>query len=247
MKYLASIKGNSLMKALATSILYIVSLNLAAGMPKSAQRYDFQTSQSIRQSAKIFLEKTALTADNPAIEVVIGKLDPRLRLRQCHQALDTKLLNKEKLRGKTTLVVSCASPVAWKVFISAKVLQYAEVVVAKRNINRLAIIGPQDVEIKRVEITNLRKRPITSLDRILGSTAKRHIRRDSVIFEHLSCLICKGDRVQISAQSRFFNIDLEAVALADAAIGETTLVRNIRSKRIFNAVVTGKNQLKVKL
>jgi len=229
------------------TFLLLFSLNSVAGSTKSSVASRFQNNQAIRLSAKIFLEEITHAADNSAIEIIIGKLDPRLKLRNCQHELNTQLLNPEKVIGKTTLMVSCKAPVAWKVFVSAKILKYVDVVVATQNIKRHAIITAQDIAIKRVEISNLRKRPITDMSHALGTSAKRQIRRDSVVFEYLTCLICKGDNVQITAQNRYFDINVEAVALADASIGETTLVRNAKSKRVFNAVVTGKNQLKVKL
>ena len=247
MRFLKLFKITPIRASLVSSFLLLICINITSTSAEITVNQRFQSNQIILQSAKIFLEESTHASDNPAIEIKIGKLDPRLKLRRCQQNLDVRLLNSEKRIGKTTLIVSCPAPVAWKVFVSAKVLEYAEVVIAKRNINRGAIITKQDVGIKRIEVSSLRKRPITELSHVIGTSAKRLIRRDSVVFEYLSCLICKGDSVQITAQNRFFNINLEAVALADAAIGETTLVRNAKSKRVFNAVVTGKNQLKVQL
>ncbi|MDQ7048702.1 MAG: flagellar basal body P-ring formation chaperone FlgA [Enterobacterales bacterium] len=247
MRFLKLFRNSLIQKRLVCSLLLLGSYNIAAEPLENTIQQRFQNNQQILRSAKIFLEESTAAADNSAIEIIIGKLDPRLKLRRCDLGLDVRRLNSEKRIGKTTLIVSCPAPVAWKVFVSAKVLAYEDVVIAKRNINRRAIITAQDVAIKRVEVSHLRKRPITELSHVIGTSAKRRIRRDSVVFEYLSCLICKGDSVQITAQNRFFNINVEAIALADASIGETTLVRNAKSKRVFNAVVTGKNQLKVKL
>ena len=71
--------------------------------------------------------------------------------------------------------------------------------------------------------------------------------RSSIIFEDSICLVCRGDSVQITAKSDFLNINLEGIALADANIGEMTLVRNKQSKRSFSAKVIGKDRLEVKL
>ncbi len=82
---------------------------------------------------------------------------------------------------------------------------------------------------------------------VLNTSPKRNIRAGSVIFEDSICMVCRGDIVQVSAKNQFLAINLQGVALADATIGENTKVRNLQSKRSFNARVVGKNQLEVSL
>ena len=207
----------------------------------------FETSENIQQTAKIFLEELTVAADNPAIEVKVNNIDPRLKLRQCDIKLKAYLPPGSKHRGKTTVAVRCDVPVAWKVFVSASIHEFAEVIVANRSLSRKSVIAEQDIVKKRVNISSLRKQPIMTKSQVLGSTPKRYIRAGSIIFEDSICMVCRGDSVNISAKSEFFSLNLKGLALADAAIGETTLVRNTQSKRSFSAKVIGRNQLEVSL
>jgi len=207
----------------------------------------FESNEDIRQTAKIFLEETANAADNPAIEVSINKIDSRLRLRKCDSGMQPFLPVGAKHRGKTTVAIRCEAPIAWKIFVSANISEFAEVVVANRNLSKKTIISKQDIQIQRVNVSSLRNQPALSAADVLGSSPKRQIRSGSIIFIDGICMVCRGDNVKVSAQSKFFSIDLEGIALADAHIGEMTSVRNVQSKRTFNAKVVGKDRLEVSL
>ena len=208
---------------------------------------NFEPADNIRHTAKKHLEEMNNAADNTAIEISISNIDPRLKLRKCKNKLSAFTADDSNKRGRLTVAVTCDLPVTWKVLLSASVDEFADVIVAKNTINRKSIITRQDIEIKRIKISSLRKQPLFNKSEVLGSTSKRQQRAGSIIFDDSICLVCRGDSVQISAKSEFLNINLEGIALADASIGETTLVRNKQSKRSFSAKVIGKDHLEVKL
>ncbi len=207
----------------------------------------FETSQIITAKAKSFLEETSSPADRTGIEVTVNQLDPRLRLRKCSNALKAYFPSGSRRMGKVTVAVSCDSPVAWKVFVSAGIYEYTEVVVAQKTISRKSIITNADITLERVNISKLRGRPALDLNQVVGSSTKKQIRTGVVVFEHDICMVCKGASVQVVAKNEHFNINMEGTALADAAIGEVIQVRNKKSKRSFRAKVIGRNQLEVSL
>ena len=224
-----------------------ILVNILPIVVNAQQTSTFEPAENIRLAAKIFLEEMTNAADNPSISVNIGQLDPRLRLRQCDNKLQSFLPGSSKPTGRVTVGVSCTSPVLWKIFISATVDEYIQVIVAKTNIAKKSIITAQDIEFKRVNIAVLRKQPVTTKAQVLNTSPKRYISAGSVIFEGNICMVCRGDIVQVSAGNKYLAINLQGVALADATIGENTKVRNLQSKRSFNAKVIGKNQLEVTL
>lgn len=236
-----------LFKWLLVAIALLIFNHLLINSVSAAQLRAFETTENIKQAAKKFLEEISNAADNPSIEVTVNNLDPRLKLRRCDNKLKAYLPKSSKERGKVSVAVQCNSPVAWKLFVSASIDEYADVVVANHSLTRKSIIGNNDIVLKRIKVSSLRKKPLNSKLQVLGSSAKRHIRVGSIIFEDSICMVCRGDNVQISANNEFLNINLQGIALADATIGETTLVRNKQSKRSFSATVIGRNRLEVSL
>ncbi len=203
--------------------------------------------ESIQLAAKIFLEENTNAADNTAIEVDIHNLDPRLRLRKCIDDLNVSLPRGSDFKGRVTVAVTCKSPIAWKVLVSANINEFAMVVVSKKAITKKALISGDDVVLKKINIAKLRKKPLLSLSQVVNTFSKRSIRADVLLYEDSVCMVCRGALVQISAKNPFININLEGIALKDASYGEITQVRNTQSKRLFNATVIGKNKLMVSL
>lgn len=222
-----------------------ILVNFLTSFTVVAQSPTFESVENIRLAAKNFLEEKTKAADNPTISVEIGKLDPRLRLRHCNNELHVFLPASSKTSGRITVGIRCNNPVLWKIFVSATVNEFIEVVVAKSNIDRKSVISMQDIELKQVNRSILRKQPATTKTQVVNTSPKRFLRAGSVIFEESICMVCRGDIVQISAKSQFLALNLQGIALADATLGESTKVRNLQSKRSFSAKVVGKNQLEV--
>jgi len=240
------LKKNSFISVLrcSTTVFWLCWLNTSA---IAKQQPLFESAENIRMAAKIFLEEITNAADNLSIVIKIGDLDPRLRLRHCENKLQALLPQSAKQRGKITVGVSCAQPVLWKVFVSATVFEYADVVVAKNVLEKKSIITEQDIEIKRVNISTLRKQPILDKTQVINTSAKRYLRAGTIISDDSICMVCRGDQVEITAKNQFFNINLKGIALADAAMGSNTTIRNSQSNRSFTARVIGRNQLEVPL
>lgn len=223
-------------------LITLGSLNSFADSANSHENLD-----AIAQTAAKYLEENSNAADNPSIEIKLNSIDPRLKLRKCSEQLEAYFPPGSKQMGKVTVGIRCFSPVTWKVFVSASIYEYAEVVVASRNISRNSVIEKTDISRKRVNISTLRKEPIFDTKQVIGSSPKRQIRAGTILFEGSICMVCRGDDVQVIAKNEFLRINMEGTALGDAVIGEFTQIRNKQSKRSFRAKVTGRNQLEVVL
>jgi len=229
-------------QALLVQSIFTTSTYVLAKLPQ-----EFETSLIITAKAKSFLEETVDPADKTKIEVKVNQLDQRLRLKKCENDLNAYFPTGSQRTGRVTIAVSCDFPVAWKVFVSASLYEYSEVVVARKTLPRKSLISKDDIALERVNISKLRGTPILDPNQVVGSATKRQIRAGAVVFGNSICMVCKGADVQVVAKNDNFNINMEGTALADAAIGEITQIRNKKSKRSFNAKVIGRNQLVVLL
>ncbi len=208
---------------------------------------EFETAATIEEGARSFLEDITNAADKNGIEVKVNQLDPRLRLRKCANDLGLRFPTGSHRTGKVTVAVSCDFPVVWKVFVSASLYEYANIVVARKTISPRSVITERDIVLERMNISKLRKNAIFDLNQVVGSASKRQIRTGAVVFEDSICMVCKGANVQVVAKNEHFSINMDGTALADAAIGEMTRIRNNKSKRSFSAKVVGRNRLEISL
>lgn len=236
-------------KTVPSVILKIFSLCLLCFCLLSTKIYakPIQSIEKIRFAAKKFLEEKQISADKSMTDIKIGKIDPRLRLAECQQDLDIFLPQVHKRSGKMTVGIKCQGPIQWKIFVSATVTQYQQAWVLNKNLSKTDVITRSDLMKQKVVIRDSRKLPFTDLKKMLNTSPKRTLRSGSVVFQDSVCLVCRGDKVSVSATNQFLNISVEGVALSDAVLGEKVQVRNSQSKKIFTASVVGKNQLNVKL
>ncbi len=225
---------------IASSILFT---NLA--MANGATQYE--NLDNIRNTAKVFLEEMTNSADTSDVELSVGRLDPRLKLKKCEQPLFAFLPQGSKSYGKINIGVRCNGPVPWKIFLSATKYHFQTVVIASNSLAKGKLISQQDLSYKRVQVNNFRKQPAIDNSQVVMTSARRFIRAGSIIYMNNICMICKGHKVNVSAGSKYFSINLEAEALADASIGETVRLRNFKSRRLFDGTVIGRNKAQVLL
>ena len=223
----------------------VISLFLVCIISNTQAATSVQAIEEIRQTAKIFLEEKQSSADNPNIEITLGNIDPRMKLVKCDGELQAFFPQSARTKGKTTVGVKCIGTVAWKLFISANIQEFQDVWVSTRNLSTNEIISANDIKLTRMLVSGMRKAPIEDLKQILNTSPRRSIRSGSIIFNDSVCLVCRGEKVSVIAQNNYMSIRVDGIALSNASLGETTQIRNSKSKRIFGAKVTGKSQLSV--
>ncbi len=248
MKFFAKmyIQAPKLISPNRLTLITVLSLFIC-NITKSTEITPYENLNDIRNTAKIFLEEKTTSADTKDIELNIGQIDPRLKLKKCNQPLVAFLPQGSKSLGKLSVGIKCNGPVPWKIFLSATKYQFQTVVIANNSLAKGKLISKQDLAYKRVRISNFRKQPAVNSNQVVMTSPRRFIRAGSIIYRNNICMICKGNTVNVSAGSEFFSINLEAEALADASIGERVKLRNSKSRRIFDGMVIGRNKAQVQL
>lgn len=86
---------------------------------------------------------------------------------------------------------------------------------------------------------------ITDKSMILGSKARRDIRAGEQIKVSDFCVIAKGDIVTIVASTNNLEIKTQGQALEEGKVNDLIQVKNVKTKKVIQAVVTGPNTVKV--
>jgi len=236
-------------KALCLSILLPVLCGLsafamAASVTRPEQLID-ATRDFLEQEVGNYLQRSQIDARH---EIEINRLDPRLRLAACDQALSAKLESPAQPVGRTTVRVSCEGSAPWSVFVPAQVHLYRQVIVARRPVARDALVAADDVTLAERDVSLLNQGYLTALDQAIGSKMTRSAQPDQVLTPlYLSAaeVIRKGDQVVISAKNSTINVRMPGEALSDGALGAQIRVKNQRSGRTIKARVTAPGQVEV--
>ena len=176
------------------------------------------------------------------VEIVIGRLDPRLRLPVCEQPLDTRFAHGQRAAGPQSIEVRCPGNKPWSLYVSVEITRFADVVVAARPIARASLISENDLMHERRKLPATSVNYVTDAARIIGQIAARFIPVGQVIrLNHVERprLVKRGDRVILTSGDESIDVRVSGTALEDGAAGEQVSVRNASSERIIEGTVSG--------
>lgn len=182
--------------------------------------------------------------------VEVGRLDPRLRLAQCEQPL-TPFLPHGRGRGShVTVGVRCAGAKPWTLYVPAQITVHVEVLTAAGTLARGSVLKESDLRPIARDIAALPHGYYRDARALVGMQLRRPLRPGEVISPAMverAALIERGQALWLVGTSGGVSVSMKGEALEDGALGERIQVRNLSSKRIIEAEVTGKNEARVAL
>ena len=229
----------------SNSLLLALLLLLAGAAPAA----EIESLDSIRDTVRQFLEQESDSLGED-VEVSVGHLDTRLRLPRCGSALQAAWPVSARRRGNVTVSVSCSAPSNWSLYVQATVQVFENVVVSGRSMSRGELLGKQDVELTRRDVSALSSGYFTRTDEVAGMVLKRSVRAGMVMTPSLlkqQRLIRRGDKVTIIAVSGGVEVRMEGQALMDGVKGEVIRVRNLSSKLEVEAEVISPGLVRVRM
>lgn len=181
-------------------------------------------------------------------EISINRIDARLRLPLCDQALSTRLESPAQPLGRVTIRVRCDGSTPWTVFVPGEVRLFRPVLMLTRPMKRASVIGAADLSLVERDVGQLNQGYLTDPVQAIGKKLTRQLQSEQILApNHLQTVdaIRKGDQVVISARSNTVNVRMPGEALSNGAPGEQIQVRNLRSQRVIRARVIGPGQVEV--
>ncbi len=213
---------------------------------------NFQSHNSIKKTAEKFLTKQLKNnlRGSMEIEVTTGRLDPRLRLRQCKLPLEPFFPPGANLSGNTSIGIRCEDNKPWSLYVSAKIIKYADIYVSTRYLPRGAQLKQDDFILERHNVSSHSTGYITDINAIEGKVLRRPLRHNIVIPPnalHDPMLIKRGEKVTILAQNMGIKVHMKGKALKNGSEGEVIRVQNLSSKRIIEGKVLSAGVVGVRL
>ncbi|EKN4768418.1 flagellar basal body P-ring formation chaperone FlgA [Yersinia enterocolitica] len=136
--------------------------------------------------------------------------------------------------------ISCPDALGWEVSVTVKPDIYLPVWVAKNTLDRGKVVAPDDIELKKKNISTAKGGYITDPDEIIGLTVKRRIRGLQVVIPsqlEQPVLVTRGQQVLMIAEQDGIEARMLGEALKNGRKGELIKVRNLSSKRAVAAIV----------
>lgn len=203
------------------------------------------TQRFLEQTVSDYLQRSGIDGRH---EIVINRLDPRLRLPACDKELTATLESPAEPLGRVTVRVRCDGSAPWTVFVPGQVRLFREVVVLTRPLKRDSILSAADLGLAERDLGLLNQGYLPSPAQAIGKKLTRPLLADQVLAPlHVEAaeVVRRGDQVVISARSASVNVRMPGEALSDGAVGRQIRVRNLRSQRVIKARVSGPGLVEV--
>ena len=208
----------------------------------------YQSHASIHDAAREFLLTEEPSLQHDTAKVIKGKLDSRLRLRQCIKPLEGFLPAGGRTIGKITVGVRCTDSAPWSLYVPLQVSVFREVVVAVDLLTRGSVLSSSDVRLASVDLADLPHGYITDINDAAGKKLKRRLQPGAALTPAAleePQIIKRGQRVTIVARSGRMEVRMAGKALDHGAVGKRIGVVNLSSKQKLEGVVTASGEVMI--
>ena len=238
------------LKASALWIGWVILAVAAATGAVSADDRPMQSLDSIRDRVYQFLHDQLEPSQRKDAKIDIGRLDSRLRLRQCPAPLQAFAVGGRPTVGATSVGIRCTGKRPWTLYVTARVVVFDNVLVATRALGRGEQLKAGDLRPARKDLSRLPYGYFTEPDAAVGKVLKRgYLAGDVVQPNQLAApvLVKRGQQVTLHAQAGGIEIHMGGKALSDGSAGERIRVQNTSSNRIVEGEVIGKGVVRVRI
>jgi flagella basal body P-ring formation protein FlgA len=164
----------------------------------------------------------------PRVEVVVGRLDPRLRLAPC-QRIEPYLPEGARAWGRSRIGLRCAQgAVKWNVYLPVTVKVWGRALVAANGLSAGSVLSAADVAQAEVDLAEDASAPLVDAQAVVGRTLARSLAPgQSLRASHLKArqYFTAGEPVTVLARGAGFSVAGEAVALSNGIEGQVARVR----------------------
>ncbi|MBR9856071.1 MAG: flagellar basal body P-ring formation protein FlgA [Gammaproteobacteria bacterium] len=223
----------------------LLCLLLAASLwPAVAQT---SVHDDIRHYAEDYVRDLVPLQPGDRLQIDAASIDTRLSLTECLGKLTADIRGAGEVRRNTHVYLQCHEQPGWDLFVPVRVKILKPVVTAADPVARNTLLQAQHLTVDYQDEVLLRGDVFSSPQELVGSRSKRDLRPGQPIRSSQLCVVCKGDKVGIFAQTGGLMLKTDGMAQEDGGFNDSIRVRNINSGREITARVMAAGRVQVKL
>ena len=226
----------------------VVFLTLFFYQP-NANAMEIQSLDEIRNTAIAYVYES-MGDENKNIEVTIGQIDQRLRLKQCTKKLEAFNHGYASRKGLSTVGVRCNGANPWSLYVPVSIKVYQQVATLKRPVARNQILVADDISFKKTDIYRLNNGFFTNTEEIVGKILTQNLQPGAILTNYVlktPIAIRQGQMVTLIARNSVIEVRTEGKAMSRGAIGDRIKVKNLKTKRIIEGVIKDNHNIYVNL
>ncbi|GGB44943.1 flagella basal body P-ring formation protein FlgA [Oceanisphaera marina] len=201
----------------------------------------------IRRYAEDYVRNLVPVQSDDKLEVTAASIDTRLPLTECLGKLTADIRGAGEVQRNTHVYLQCHEDPGWEIFVPVRVRVLKPVVTALDPIARNTLLQAQHLSVDYQDEVLLRGDIFSNPSDLVGSRSKRDLRPGQPIRSSQLCVVCKGDKVSILAQTGGLMLKTDGIAEEDGAFNDNIRVSNLNSGRKISARIVAAGQVQVKL
>lgn len=232
------------------SIVPLLILLLAmTSLSNNAQSKESHPLDDISKTAHDFV-LNELKHPNEEIQVIVGQLDPRLRLQRCSIPLQAFRQHYETKQTLSTVGIRCNDSKPWSLYVPVSVKNLKMVAILKQAVIRNTAISEDDIVLEKRNINRLTSGYFDAADQLIGKIITQNLSGNTVLTKHhikTATAVNRGQSVTLVAKNAVIEVRMKGVAMSKGAIGERIKVKNTNSQRIIEGTIIDKDLISVNL
>ena len=186
--------------------------------------------------------------DGSRIEVQAAGLDERRDYGGKCEGYLTAPLQGSRITRSSQVKISCKKPGhAFEVIVPVSVRRLIPSVTAARNLARSEIISADMLRETYVDDRTNSQAAVNDVRALTGVRLKRAIKEGEQIKSGDFCMVCRGDQVNLEAQTPYLSVKTKGEALSDGNLNDQVQVRNLKTRKVVTGFVTGAGSVKIAL
>jgi len=222
---------------------------LAVAMPAPAEDAAPALAAGLVDQVRVLALDHAGRAGAARVEVVVGQLDPRLRLAPCDR-IEPYLPPNVRLWGKSRIGLRCKEGrTAWNVYLPIVVKVWGRALVSRAGAAAGSVVAEGDLDEAEVDLAEELTPALFDRKVVVGRTLAQAIRPGQALRQaHLKSRqwFAAGDNVRVVAAGEGFALESVGQALTNGIEGEPARVRT-ESGRVVTGLPAGERRLELAL
>jgi flagella basal body P-ring formation protein FlgA len=234
------------MRALAW-MLVLVCATVASVLPANAQDTAASLDAGLVDQVRSLALGKVAEPGAPRVEVVVGQLDPRLRLAPCER-MEPYLPPNVRLWGRSRVGLRCKQgPTAWNVYLPVTVKVWARALVVPAGASAGSVLAEADLAEAEVDLAEEHTAVVLDRKQLVGRTLAQSLRPGQAVRQghiKLRQWFAAGDTVRLVVAGAGFALEGEGQALTHGIEGQPARART-EGGRVVTGQPAGERRLEV--
>lgn len=200
---------------------------------------------SLQAEAEQYVYSQLVIDPTSQVEVTANQIDTRRQIHECAGHLTTTLAGSGAIKRSTTVKFHCDSAPEWELLVPVRIKVLRPFVTVTEAITKETVLDSNNLKLDFMDEVMMRGDSFDSIEPLIGSRSKRDLRPGQPVRNNQICVVCKGDSVEILADTGRITIRTTGVAQQDGSFGQQIKVENSRSHKTIAAKVVAVGKVQV--